>query len=62
MIKIEKIIFYYVSMRLKKLFKISIEILYDCKFLIVEVIDEIGRIGWGEVLVFFFLWYIEEMI
>ncbi|MGE6628757.1 o-succinylbenzoate synthase [Bacillus sp. NPDC077027] len=62
MIQIERVNLYHVTMKLKKPFTTSLGTIKDREFIIVEVKDQTGLTGWGEVSAFSSPWYTEETI
>ncbi|NPC93843.1 o-succinylbenzoate synthase [Bacillus sp. WMMC1349] len=60
MIQIKRLTLYHLCMHLKKPFESSLETLQERKFLIIEVEDQHGVTGWGEVSAFSSPWYTEE--
>ncbi|KWZ65605.1 o-succinylbenzoate synthase [Bacillus altitudinis] len=62
MIQIERVILYHVTMKLKQPFTTSLGTISEREFIIVEVKDQTGLTGWGEVSAFSSPWYTEETI
>jgi len=62
MIKVNQVKIYHIGMRLKAPFQTSLGTVEERESLIIEVIDQDGVSGWGEVVAFSAPWYTEETI
>ncbi|MDF2945339.1 MAG: O-succinylbenzoate synthase [Bacillales bacterium] len=62
MLKIKQIKLHVINMKLKNQFKTSHGVYENRKSIIVEVIDNDGITGWGEVVAFEHPWYTEETV
>lgn len=61
-ISISKVILHKLKMKLKSPFETSFGKFQEKEFFVVEVVDEIGRTGWGESVAFSSPWYSEETV